>query len=289
MLKNKKVFFLTVLSLCAAVFFVSCARPSRESSVNCIGSDTMVNLMQALAEEFIKAHPDYFVAVTGGGSGTGIASLINGTCDIAAASRKMKDREIAAARANGIDPQEIIAGLDGIAVVVNPGNPVNELTIEQLSGIFSGRITNWSQVGGNGSAIVLLSREVNSGTHIYFKERVIRMGKSDCKDEFAPSALMLSSSQAIADEISSNKQAIGYYGMGYINPKQKPLKIAKDVKSGYFPPDIPNVVSGKYPISRPLFMYIKGEPCGAVKEFVDFALSPAGQEMVRLTDFVPIK
>jgi len=201
----------------------------------------------------------------------------------------MKEREIATARANGIDPQEIIVGLDGIAVVVHPDNPVGQLTIEQLSGIFSGKITNWSQVGGNGGEMVLLSREVNSGTHIYFKEKVIRLGKSDSKDEFAVSALMLSSSQAIADEISSNRQAIGYYGMGYINPKQKALKIAKDNKSGYFAPDIPNVVSGKYPISRPLFMYIKGEPCGAVREFVDFALSPAGQEMVRLTDFVPIK
>jgi phosphate transport system substrate-binding protein len=270
-----------------AVF--GCGRQSREDRVIIIGSDTMVNLAQAWAEEFIKIHPDYFIAVTGGGSGTGIACLINGTCGIAAASRKFKSHEMSVAEKNKVLPREIIVGLDGIAVVVHPENPIAELTIDQLSDIFTGAISHWSQLGWMDKTIVLLSREVNSGTHIYFKENVLRKGKKDSQAEFAPGALLLSSSQALADEVTGNPQGIGYYGMGYINAKQKALKIGKTKESGYYYPDIPNVVSGKYPISRPLFFYTNSEPHGRIKEFLDFALSPQGQDIVKKNDFVPIK
>lgn len=280
---------LAAFCLTLGLGITSCGRTNKAGTINIIGSDTMVNLVQSWAEEFMKIHPEYLIAVTGGGSGTGIASLISGSCDIASASRNMKSGEIDIAKKNNRNPQEFTVGLDGIAVVVNPANEVSELTMGQLADIFTGKITDWSQIGGKKGAIVILSREVNSGTHIYFKEHVLQKGDSKTNVEFASSALMLSSSQAIADEVSGNPDAIGYYGMGYINPKQKALKIAKDKSSEYFPPDMQNVVSGKYPISRPLFLYTAEQPQGIVKEFIDFALSPHGQEIVKVTDFVPVK
>jgi phosphate transport system substrate-binding protein len=173
-------------------------------------------------------------------------------------------------------------------VVVNPKNPVSKLTIDQLAQIFTGKITNWKELGGEDKKIVILSREVNSGTHVYFKEHVLRKGDPNGKEEFAPTALLLSSSQAIADEVAGNTAAVGYYGMGYISAKQKPVMVAKDEKSEYETPSIENVVNGKYPISRPLFLYTNGEPKGLVKKFVDFTLSKEGQDIVLATDFVPI-
>jgi phosphate transport system substrate-binding protein len=252
------------------------------------GSDTMVNLAQAWAESYMETNPQDFISVTGGGSGTGLSALISGTCDIAISSREIKKKEIEIAEKKGIKPFEIKAALDGLAIVVNPKNPVSKLTMSQLSDIFTGKITNWKQVGGSDGQIVILSREVNSGTHVYLKEHVLRKGNPQGTEEFAPSALMLSSSQAIADEVAGNANAIGYYGMGYISKNQKPVNIAKDANSPYEAPTIDNVVSGKYPISRPLLLYTKGEPKGLAKKFVDFILSKKGQEIVVQTDFVPV-
>lgn len=264
------------------------SRSSDQNSIQIKGSDTMVNLGQAWAEEFMKTHPGYSVAVTGGGSGTGISSLINNTCDIAEVSREMKESEIKLAEGKGIKPYKIVVALDGLAVVVHPSNPVSQLTVDQLADMFAGRVTNWSEVGGPDKKIVLLSREVNSGTHVYFKEHVLRKGDPQGKEEFAPQALLLSSSQAIADEVSNNHDAIGYYGMGYITPKEKALKVAKAKGAPYVSPTPENVVDNSYPISRPLLMYTKGEPAGTVKIFVDFALSPEGQQQVKRLDFVPV-
>lgn len=274
-----------------AVFTLAALTPAfaKSNSIQVKGSDTMVNLGQAWAEAYMEKDPQELVAVTGGGSGTGVASLISGTCDIAMSSRTIKGKEIELARAKGFEPKEIKVALDGIAIVVNPKNPVSQLTMGQLADIFTGRITDWKQVGGRGGKIVLLSREVNSGTHVYFKEHVLRKGDSGSKEEFAPSALMLPSSQAIADEVASNPAAIGYYGMGYISAKQKPVSVAKDENSPYEQPTMENVIKGVYPISRPLLLFTKGEPQGAVKKFVDFCLSPEGQEIVKKTDFVPVK
>jgi phosphate transport system substrate-binding protein len=229
-----------------------------------------------------------FVAVTGGGSGTGLSSLISGSCDIAMSSRNIKEKEIAIAKQKGINPNEIKVALDGLAVVVNPGNPIGKLTLSQLADIFTGRVTNWKEIGGKDEKIVILSREVNSGTHVYFKEHVLRKNDPNSKEEFAPRALMLSSSQAIADEVAQNSAAVGYYGMGYISKKQKPVAIAKDEKSEYETPTIENVINGKYPISRPLFIYTNGTPVGLVKRFIDFTLSKEGQDIVLVTDFVPV-
>lgn len=260
-----------------------------KNSIQMKGSDTMVNLCQSWAEKYMENDPQAFIAVTGGGSGTGLSSLISGTCDIAASSRNIKDKEIALAKQKGINPYEIKVALDGLAVVVNPQNPVSSLTVDQLAGIFSGKISNWKEVGGKDQKIVILSREVNSGTHVYFKEHVLRKNNPDSREEFAPQALLLSSSQAIADEVSGNPSAIGYYGMGYISDKQKAIAVAKDSQSQYVSPTIDNVLNGKYPISRPLFFYTNGEPHGLVKKFVDYDLSKEGQEIVIKTDFVPVK
>ena len=277
-----------LLVLVAITFATSAFAAKDKNAIQIKGSDTMVNLGQAWAEKYMEKSAGDFIAVTGGGSGTGFSSLISGTCDVAMASRSIKDKEIALAKAKGINPNEIKVALDGLAVVVNPGNPISKLTLAQLADIFTGRVTNWKEIGGKDEKIVILSREVNSGTHVYFKEHVLRKNDPNSKEEFAPAALMLSSSQAIADEVAGNPDAIGYYGMGYISKKQKPVTIAKDEKSEYEAPTIENVINGKYPISRPLFLYTNGIPGGLVKKFVDFTLSKEGQDIVLATDFVPI-
>lgn len=261
---------------------------SSKNSIQVKGSDTMVNLGQAWAEKYMQKNPAEFIAITGGGSGTGLSSLISGTCDIAMSSRNIKEKEIGLAKQKGINPNEVKVALDGLAVVVNPANPVSRLTLDQLAGIFTGRISNWKELGGKAEKIVILSREVNSGTHVYFKEHVLRRNDPNSKEEFAPSALMLSSSQAIADEVAGNTAAIGYYGMGYILARQKAVAVAKDNKSEYVEPKIENVINGKYPISRPLFLYTNGAPQGLTKKFADFTLSKEGQDIVLATDFVPI-
>ena len=273
----------------AVIFATSAFAAKNSNSIQIKGSDTMVNLGQAWAERYMAKNPCDFVAVTGGGSGTGLSSLISGTCDIAMSSRNIKEKEIALAQKKGVNPNEIKVALDGLAVVVNPANPVDKLTMDQLAGIFTGRIANWKELGGKDESIVILSREVNSGTHVYFKEHVLRKMDPGSAEEFAPGALMLSSSQAIADEVAGNSGAIGYYGMGYISPKQKPVAIAKDGASGFVAPSIENVLNGSYPISRPLFLDTNGTPAGLVKKFIDFTLSKDGQDLVLATDFVPTK
>lgn len=278
-----KLLRLSIVIVSLTIIFGCAPQKAKLSSIQIKGSDTMINLVQAWAEKFMAKKPDSFVAVTGGGSGTGIASFINGTADIAACSRKMENKEIELAKKRGITPVEITVGLDGIAVVVHPSNPVEKLTISQLSDIFTGKITNWKQIGGNEGEIVLLSREVNSGTYVYFKEHVLQ------NKEYSGKALLLPSSQSIANEISQNRNAIGYYGMGYISPKQKCIKIAVNDTSPYVEPTIENVQTGNYYIARPLLMYHRDNPSELVKEFMDFILSEEGQKIVREIDFVPIK
>lgn len=263
---------------------------AKDELIQIKGSDTMVNLIQAWAEAYMQENPDELIAVTGGGSGTGIASLISGTAGIAACSRQMKDKEVSLAKQKGITPFEIKVALDGIAVVVNPANPVNKLTIDELAQIFTGRLTNWKELGGEDKKIVILSREVNSGTHLYFKEHILRKGDPNSKEEFAQSSLLLPSSQAIADEVKGNRASIGYYGMGYISTQQKPVLVAANKDSEYVAPTIENVTSARYPISRPLFLYINGSSQdAAIKKFIDFVLSQKGQKIVLEIDFVPIR
>ena len=287
MLKKAVLLFPVVI---ASIFLISNPVFSKNSnSLQVKGSDTMVNLVQSWAEEFMKTQPDSFIAVTGGGSGTGLAALINGSCEIAASSREIKAQEVELAKKKNVDPKEFKVALDGLAVVVNNSNPVKQLTLDQLAGIFTGKILNWKDVGGIDSKIVILSREVNSGTHVYFKEHVLRKGDAKSQEEFSPDALLLPSSQAIADEVKQNPSAIGYFGMGYIGKDHQAVSVAKDAASAPVYPSVDAVISGEYPISRPLFIYTNGEPQGAVKQFLDYILSPAGQALVTKMDFVPIQ
>ena len=191
------------------------------------GSDTIVNAMQQTAEEFMKRYPHVFVAITGGGSGVGIASLINGTTDIATASRQMKAKEIQMAEKRGVYPNEIVVAYDGVAVIVNKDNPVDRLAIEDLHRIYTGKATSWKEFGGRDLPIVTLSREVSSGTHMYFKEEVIQLGKKDSPAEFSHETLLLTSSQAIVEEVAGNEGAIGYLGMGYLSDRTKAISVSR--------------------------------------------------------------
>ncbi len=287
--KKNWVILAPIFCLLFILVLGGCSRQSQQaSSIQIKGSDTMVNLGQAWAESFMKANPKISVAVTGGGSGTGIAALLSNTCDIAELSRELNPEEIQMARQKGFEPKQITVALDGLAVVVNPANPLSKLTMDQLAEIFSGSVHNWKEVGGSDLSIVVLSREVNSGTHVYFKEHVLRHGRKDSQVEFAANALLLSSSQAIADEVTQNPAAVGYYGMGYISDKEKALAVAKDAGSPYVLPTIDNVISKAYPISRPLLMVTRGQPVELVARFIDFVLSAEGQKIVVKIDFVPV-
>ena len=259
-----------------------------ESFMQIKGSDTMVNLGQAWAEAFMQAHPDTGLAVTGGGSGTGIAALLSRTCDIAQSSRQITEEERAKAREAGLDVQEFTVALDGLAVIVHPSNPLSELTVEQLSNIFTGSTTEWKKMGGADGKILVLSRERNSGTHVYFLEHVVRRGNPMGSEEFAPTVLMLPSSQAIADEVAESPLAIGYVGLGYVSEAQKVLAVSRQAGESALRPTVETVVSGSYPIARPLYFYTPSAPAGTVKQFIDFVLSPPGQQIALDLDFVAV-
>ncbi|MFH1371576.1 MAG: phosphate ABC transporter substrate-binding protein [Planctomycetota bacterium] len=250
------------------------------------GSDTIVNAAQMVSEEFMKDYPHVFVAITGGGSGVGIASLINGTCDVATASREMKAKEIEIANKHGVNPKEFTVAYDGVALIVNENNPVERLSIEDLHKIYTGKATNWKEFGGKDMKIVTLSREVSSGTHMYFKEEVVQLGQKGNTEEFSETTLLLSSSQAIVEEVAANETAIGYLGMGYVSDRTKAVLVAKN--NQFYYPDVNNVLQKKYPLSRGLYFYTNGEPQGVTKLFVDFALGPKGQQQFVETGFVPV-
>lgn len=252
------------------------------------GSDTLVNLALAWAETYMQVHPDVRISVTGGGSGTGIAAMINGTVDIANASRKMKSEEVAASESNGVTPVEFVVARDAIAVVVHPSNPIQALTLEQISDIYTGKITNWSQLGGEDRPIVLLSRESNSGTYVYFLENVIRQGDKESDLLFSPDTLLMPSSEGISSEVRQNPNAIGYDGLGYVTPDQKMLAVARDASTPYVLPSAETVNNGTYPVSRPLYMYTAGQPTGQVKTYLEWVLSE-GQSLVSKLGFVPLQ
>jgi phosphate transport system substrate-binding protein len=248
----------------------------------------MVNLALAWAEEYQLVDPEVQVSVTGGGSGTGIASLINGTVDIANASREIKEEEISEAEQNGISPVEFTVARDAIAIIVNPKNPVSDLSIEQISDIYSGKINNWKELGGEDRPIVRLSRETNSGTHVYFLEEVLRLGDKENKTLFSQDTLLLPSSEGIISEVRDNPNAIGYDGLGYVTAEVKVIAVAGVGSTIYTPASIENVLNGTYPITRDLYMYTGGEPQGIIKEYIDWIFSERAQEIVAELGFIPI-
>ncbi len=283
-------FFLLLL---VGMIVAGCARSSEASetaaqAIQNKGSDTIVNLALAWAERYKVIHPEVSIAVTGGGSGTGITALINGTADLANASRQIKSEEVESARANGIEPMEHVIARDAIAIVVNPENPVNELTLQQISDIFSGKITNWTEVGGEDRPIVLLSRETNSGTHVYFLEEVLRLGDKNNTTLFSPDTLLLPSSEGIGVEVRQNPNAIGYDGLGYVTDDMKTLSVSVGPDLPYWPPTVETVNTGQYPIARDLYMYTAGEPAGQIKTYLDWILDSEAQQIVLELGFVPI-
>jgi len=284
-----------IIFLLASFFITSCgptssaetASNSQAAYIENKGSDTIVNLALAWAEKYQSEHPDIRISVTGGGSGTGLASLINKTVDIANASRKIKTEELDQAKANGVDPVEHVIARDAIAVIVNPENQVNELTLQQISDVYSGKINNWKELGGDDRPIVRLSRETNSGTHVYFLETVLRLGSKTDKTLFSMDTLLLPSSEGIIAEIRQNPNAIGYDGLGYVPKDLKMIAIAKEPGGAYVLPSIATVNDKTYAIARDLYMYTNGQPTGAVKDYLDWIVAPEAQQIVAELGFVP--
>ncbi len=261
-------------------------------SFNIVGSNTVEPLSAIWAEEFMAMHPGVSIAVSGPGSGVGIAYLIDGTTDIAQASRQIKSAEIEAAQANGINPYEIQVATDALSVIVHPSNPVSELTIAQISAIFTNQITNWSEVGGNDAEIVVISRDTNSGTHVFFKEHVVQMAGLSTEDtslEYGPDVLFLPSTKQGVDEVAQNPNAIFYPGLGYLTDEVRPLAIKRTASDAGVLPSVQTALDGTYPIARPLLFYTDGVPTGAIKAFIDYCLSAEGQAKVTEVGYVPLQ
>ena len=284
------VLLLFLLTACGSPASGSTPPSQTSAYIQNSGSDTMVNLALAWAERYQQEHSGISLSVTGGGSGTGIAALLNKTVDIANASRQMQSVEIDQAKTNGFDPVEFVVARDAIAVIVNPSNPVSQLTMQQISDVYSGKINNWSQVGGQDRPIVRLSREVNSGTHVYFRDTVIRLGDKNNKTLFATNTLLLPSSEGIISEVSQNPNAIGYDGLGYVptDGTVKVIAVGRDAAGPFVIPSVQTVNDNSYPVARDLYMYTAGQPSGAVKDYLDWVVSAEAQQIVLQLGFVPI-
>ncbi|RLG14441.1 MAG: phosphate-binding protein [Candidatus Nanohalarchaeota archaeon] len=253
------------------------------------GSDTLLQMVSNMAEAYTVKNKNAKISVTGGGSGTGIAALINGEIDIADASRAIKKKELTQAKDKGIDPWEFIIAQDMLSVIVNKDNPVAELTIEQVSEIYKGQITNWNNAGGEDKEITLYGRQSTSGTYSYFMKKIV-------EGDYSSKMMNMEGNQAIVDAVRQDKTAIGYVGVGYIvddNGNQingiKIIKLSKDMNSDYISP-LDKTKRADYPISRPLFQYLSKKPLkdSAVYKFLVFELSEEGQKIVKKSGFIPI-
>jgi phosphate transport system substrate-binding protein len=254
------------------------------------GSDTMVNLAQAWAEEYKKAAPDVDVEVSGGGSGVGIAALEKGTIDIANASRNMKAEEIEAAKRNtGKEPKEFIVGYDALAIYVHKENPLNEITLDQIAQIYAegGTITKWADLGvqipgTSDQEIVRVSRQSSSGTYEFLREHVLH------NKDYKLGSRDMNGSKEVVELVASTPTAIGYSGMGYATPAVKMLKVKKTASDPAYEPSVANTLAKTYPIARSLQVYTLGEPQGAVKKYIDWMMSDAGQKVVETSGYVPL-
>ncbi|NPE29434.1 PstS family phosphate ABC transporter substrate-binding protein [Methanococcoides sp. SA1] len=271
---------LVVMSL--ALFGAGCVGNNSDDGGEAImvkGSDTVLPLAQAEAEVFMSENPDKYVSIIGGGSGVGIAALIDGEVDIAMASREMKDVEIENAQNNGINPLQHTIAWDGISVIVNPENPLSDLTFEQIKAIYVGDVSNWNEVGGEDREIVVLSRDSSSGTYEYFKDEVLE------GNEYRADALINPSTGSIIQTVSQNQNAIGYVGVAYLGNDVKALAV--DAGEGAEEPTAENILSGAYPLARPLYFYTDGEPTGLNLEFIEFISSELGSETVLEVGYFP--
>lgn len=255
------------------------------------GSNTVTPLSTIWAEEFMTTHPGVNIAISGPGSGAGIAALIDGNTDVCQSSRLIKAAEIEQAEANGVNPYEIVVAMDGLAVVVNPANPISELTIAQLSDIYSGKVTNWKDLGGNDAEIVALARDTSSGTHVFFKEFMVQMRGLPSEDtslEYGSRVQLLPSTSAGVTETVQNANAIFYPGLGYVTEEVKVLGIKRSTSDAAVKPSAEAVSDGSYPVARPLLYYTNGEPTGLIKSYIDYCLSAEGQALVPDSGYVPI-
>lgn len=268
-----KKLVLSALILCALV-------PSFKAQ-KVKGSDSVLPLAQEEAEVFIKKTKKS-VTVTGGGSGVGISALLDGTTDIAMSSRKMKFGEKTKLQKSGATAKEVIIAYDALAVVVNPSNPVSKLNRDQLEGIFTGKITNWKEVGGQDLKIIPYSRETSSGTYEFFKEHILN------NKNYANNILSMPATGAIIQSVSQTKGAIGYVGLAYLEKDVKPLQISIDGKK-YVAPTMAAAKKKAYPVIRPLFFYVAKKKEAQCKAFVDFVMSAEGQKIVEKVGYVPVK
>ena len=248
-----------------------------ENDVVVKGSTTVLPISQACAEIFMDQNMDINISVQGGGSGVGISSIIDGTCDIGNASRPIKEKELVTAKEKGVMPVGNVVARDAIAVVVNQTNSVNELTLEQIKAIYTGEFSNWSQVNGSEQEIVIISRDSASGTFEAFNELALD------KEKVRPDALLQASNAAVATSVANTPGAIGYVGLGYVTSRIKAIEVNNVM------PSKETVNSDTYPLARPLFMYTNGEPTGAVKEFIDFVMSEEGQKLVEENGYISVK
>lgn len=277
-----------LLALLALIIMAGCGRPENSSRalIENKGSDTLVNVAQAWAEEYQNVNPNLAIAVTGGGSGTGIAALINGTVDIANSSRQIKDSELEQARANGQDPIEHIVGYDALAIFIHKDNPMDEITLDQLAEIYgeNGMFESWPQLGVEvpgcrDQEIIRVSRQNNSGTFAYFREAVLNEG------DFKLGSRDMHGSKDVVDLVHSTACAIGYSGLAYASDEVK-MPCINDGTS-CIPPSVEAAIDGSYPIARPLFMYTNGQPTGAVKEYLDWVMSDVGQCIIKEKGYAP--
>lgn len=247
------------------------------------GSDTCLPLSQKLAEQWAKTHKKSNISVTGGGSGVGISALLTGTTDIAQASRKIKFSEKEKLSNKGKQAKEVIIAYDALSVIVHPSNKVSKLTREQLEGIFTGKITNWKEVGGQDLKIVAYSRETSSGTYEFFKESVL------LNKNYKTGILSMPSTGAVIQSVVQTKGAIAYVGLAYLNQKVKSLSVSYDKGKSYIVPSVQNAKNKTYPIVRPLYYYYIAKQEQAVKPFIDYVLSAEGQKTVSKLGFISIK
>ncbi len=254
---------------------------SQATSISIKGSDTVLPLSTAHAEEFMKVHPESAITIVGGGSGTGITALMDGSTDICMSSRELKIEEKLKFAEKGIDYREVILGSDALSVIVHPSNKISQLTSEQLEGIFTGAITNWKEVGGDDMKIIAYSRESSSGTYEFFKDHVMD------KKNYASSVLNMPATGAIVQSISQTLGAIGYIGLAYMTGSIKALSVSYDQGTTFVEPSLENALDKTYPISRPLYYFYDVKNEAKVKPFIDFCLSQQGQEIVSKTGYIP--
>jgi len=268
----------------------------KENTVVIKGSDTMVNLTQRWVEEYIKIHPEISLQVTGGGSGIGITALLNGTADIANMSRDLKNNESERGEVAHIQPVQYKVALDGIAIIVNLKNKIDSLTIEQVKGIYSGKIKNWKELGGEDLEIVKYGRENSSGTYEYFKEKILGKDEYGNRIDFAVSTQVLQGTASLGEAVAKDNKGIGYGGVGYF-AKRKDLKIIylkNDSSSKAVSPILNGEVNyhairdGEYPLSRYLYCYTNHEPKNSVTGFINFILSEKGQMIVKEMEYIPL-